>query len=258
MSALATLNINLNELAVLLSILLRLSVILFMLPIFTYGQIPNNLKVGLILSLTLMIYPLVSQDMKPIPLSPLPLSSVVVGEVVFGILFSLSMLLIMTAFQFAGELIGFETGLGFAQVADPSGRQETVLGVWTQLLAIMVFFSLNGHLVVLRLIIESFKTVPVGSFELDAAIFGKMLHLSGLLFVLAVKLAAPFMAVLILVQVGLGLLSKFAPQINILATSFPITITIGIFFMGLMVAVWGEMAGKSFAELFIFLRNFTR
>ena len=111
---------------------------------------------------------------------------------------------------------------------------------------------------ILKILVESFKTVPIGSFALDSGLFSKLLLLSGMLFILAMKLAAPVLAVLILTQIGLGLMSKFAPQINILATSFPLTITLGMFFLGLTMVFWGEMGAGSFSHLFHFLANFSR
>ncbi|MHC1725540.1 MAG: flagellar biosynthetic protein FliR [Syntrophobacteraceae bacterium] len=246
-----SIDVNIAEMAVLLSILLRVSIILFMLPMFSASSIPNPVKVCAVLAFSLMLFPIISRHVNPLPLKDLSsLAVVIAGEVVYGILFALSMLLVISAFQLAGELIAFEMGFGFSQTADPqTGARFTVLGVWAQLLAVMIFFVLNGHHIVLRLIVESFRTIPVGSFALDPSLFGKIILLAGLLFVLAMKLAAPVMAVLILTQIALGLMSKFAPQINILATSFPITITLGILFLGLTVAVWGELAHKSFAEL---------
>ncbi|MCE5333022.1 MAG: flagellar biosynthetic protein FliR [Desulfobacteraceae bacterium] len=253
------LTINMVELGILLAILLRLSVILFMLPIFSSAQVPQNIKAGIIIALSMMLFPLIRQGVQPLEIEPFSIMSVVVGEVIFGVLFSLSMLLVTSAFQLAGELVGFEMGFGFAQTADPqSGTQFGVLGVWGQLFAILIFFSLNGHHVVLRLIVESFSNVPVGSFSLASNLFNKILLLSGQLFVLAVKLAAPVMAVLILAQVGMALMSKFAPQINILATSFPLTIGLGIFFFGLTMISWGDVATRAFTDLFTMLSNFTR
>ncbi len=252
-------NVNVTEIAILLSIVLRLSIILFMLPIFSSAGVPAVLKALIVISFSIMLFPVIRQNIQPLPLEPAPLASVIVGELIYGILFALSMLLIISAFQLAGELIGFEMGFGFSQTADPqSGAKFTVLSVWTQLLAIMVFLSINGHHMVLKILVESFKTIPIGSFVLDSGLFSKMLLLSGMLFVLAMKLAAPVLAVLILTQIGLGLMSKFAPQINILATSFPLTITLGVFFFGLTLIFWGEMGVESFSRLFHFLGNFSK
>jgi flagellar biosynthetic protein FliR len=127
-----------------------------------------------------------------------------------------------------------------------------------QLFATLVFFSINGHHVVLKTLVESFKLLPVGSFAIDSAIFTKMLMITGTMFVLAMKLAAPVMAVLILTQIGFGLMSKFAPQVNILATGFPLTIALGMLFLGIIVALWGRVGVESFTFLFHFLENFTR
>ncbi|MFZ2445918.1 MAG: flagellar biosynthetic protein FliR [Syntrophobacteraceae bacterium] len=252
-------NVDMAEVAIFLSILLRLSIIFFMLPVFGAAGVPSNVKVCTVAALSLMLLPLIRQSVQPLPLEAMQLTTIVVGEIVFGMVFALSMLFVLAAFEFAGELISFEMGFGFSQVADPqTGAQFTILSVWAQLLALMVFFALNGHHIVLKLIIESFKSVPVGSFTLDSALFGKVIMLSGILFVLAIKLAAPVMTVLILAQLGMGLISKFAPQINILATSWPLTIGLGILFLGLTVVVWGEMASKSFAELFHFLGNLSK
>jgi flagellar biosynthesis protein FliR len=256
---LLTLNVNIAELTICLSIVLRLSVILFMLPVFSAGQIPNNIKVCTILALSFMLFPFIKQDMQPIALDAGSLFSIIIGEVIFGMVFSLSMLLVISAFEFAGELISFEMGLGFAQVADPqTGAESSILSVFCQLLALMIFFSLNAHHVLLRIIIESFKTIPVGTFTLDSALFGKVMVLSGLLFVLALKLAAPIISVLILTQLAMGLMSKFAPQINILTTSFPLTIGIGLIIMSFTVVIWKDMAGRFFVDLFHFLGNLAR
>jgi len=251
--------INPTELAIFFSVLLRLSVIFFMLPMFVTSGLPDNIKVLTILALSLMLLPFIRESVQPLPLDPAPLSVVIVGEVIFAVIFSLAMAFIIAAFQLAGELVSFEMGFGFSQVADPqSGAEFSVISVWAQLVALMIFFAMNGHMIILKLIVESFKTVPIGSFSLDSALFSKVIILSGLLFVLALKLAAPVMSVLILVQLGLGLMSKFAPQVNILATSWPLTIGIGILFLGITSVVWADVAGKSFAELFHFLQNLSR
>ncbi len=252
-------DINITELAVLLAIVLRLSIILFMLPIFNSTAVPNALKALTVIALSVMLFPVIRKNIQPVPFELASLTSVIIGELIYGILFALSMLLVISAFQLAGELIGFEMGFGFSQTADPmTGARFTVLAVWTQLIATLVFLSINGHHIILKILVESFKTVPVGSFTLDSALFSKMLPMSGMLFILAMKLAAPVLAVLILTQIGLGLMSKFAPQVNILATAFPLTITLGMLFFGLTIVFWVDMGNESFARLFHFLANFSK
>lgn len=122
----------------------------------------------------------------------------------------------------------------------------------------MIFLSINGHLIVIKILVHSFKTIPVGSFTLSAGVFRRMLLLSGMMFILAIKLAAPVLAVLMLTHVGLGLMAKFSPQMNLLATSFPLTITIGMVFFGITMVFWGRLGAQSFERIFSFLENFSR
>ncbi len=254
-----TLNINIAEIAILLAIIVRLGIVLFMLPIFNSRNVSAPVKALIVVSLSIMLFPTVRKVTPPLPFDPAPLASLVISELIFGVIFALSILLLLSAFQLAGELIDFMIGFGFAQTAAPQGQgRSSVLASFAQLLAIMIFLSINGHLIVIRVLVESFKTIPVGSFALKAEIFTRMLRLSGLLFVLALKLAAPILSVLMLTQVGLGLMAKFAPQMNILATSFPLTITIGILFFGMTMTLWGGLATQSFEHLFHFLHYFSR
>ena len=248
------LHVNLSELAVLFSILLRLSIILFMLPVFSTVPVPSAVKVCICVALALMFMPAVRGTTPPLPLDASRLIPVVMGELFFGAVFALSLVLVFGAFQVAGELISFEMGFGFAQVADPeTGAEVPVLGIWCELTAMMIFLGLNGHHAVLRVFAESFKTLPVGTFTIDPALYGRVLSLSASLFVLAIKLAAPVMAVLLLIQLGFGLMAKFAPQLNVLTTSFPVTIAVGFLFLGLAVLLWGDLAGRFFAETFLHL-----
>lgn len=252
-----TFNVNITELAILLAIIIRIGVVLFMLPIFNSTGVPSVIKALFVVSFSIMLFPFVRQYTQPISFEPAALAPVIMGELIFGVLFALAILIIITAFQFAGDLIDFMMGFGFAQTAAPQGKANTsVLAAFTQLLAIMIFLSINGHLMVIGILVHSFKVIPVGSFALSAGLFNRMLMLSGLLFVLAIKLASPVLAVLILTHLGLGLMAKFAPQTNVMAVSFPLTITIGMMFFGLTMISWGGMGAQSFARLFDFLKNF--
>lgn len=253
-----SININPAELAVFLSILLRLSIVLFMLPFFNTTELPSVVKALTVVALSAMLFPFIKRSIQPMPLELASIISVIIGELIYGIFFTVSMQAIFCAFQLAGELIGFEMGFGFAQAADPqSGARFSVVAVYAQMVATLIFFSINGHHVVLKILVESFKVLPVGSFTVDSRVFSKMLFISGTMFVLAMKLAAPVLAVLMLTQIGLGLMSKFAPQVNILATGFPLTITVGFLFFGMTLVYWGGVGTESFNRLFHFLGNLT-
>jgi flagellar biosynthetic protein FliR len=247
-----TFQVNFSELSLLLAVFLRLSVIIFMLPIFNNTHVPNMVKACVIIALTGVLYPFLHQTTSPPSiLDPVALACIALSELMLGTVLALSILFILDAFQMAGELISFEMGFGFAQAADPqNGTQSMLFSIWFQVLATVLFFGINGHHFLLKAVIESFKNVPVGAFALKDVMFQKIILLSGQLFVIAIKISAPVMIVLLLTQIGLGMVSKFAPQINILMTSFPVTIFVGLLFMSFSVLIWGDAMQHLFQGLF--------
>jgi flagellar biosynthesis protein FliR len=251
------LNIQASEIGIYLAILLRISIVLFMIPIFASPQVPRVIKIFIALALTGILYFVLQRTVTPLPFELAALVRITIGEVIFGTIIALSFLVIFAAFQFAGELISFQMGFGIAQVVDPqSGAQMTVFSSWFQLVAVLIFFSMNGHHLVLSGLVESFRTVPMGGFAMTQTTFTKVVLLSGRMFVIGIKMAAPIMTILFLTHVGLGLMSKFAPEINILIVSFPLTIVLGLLFLGLSITAWGNAMEHYLENLFHLLKGF--
>ena len=251
-----TFHLDLTEIAIYLSILLRMSLILFMTPIYSSIHVPAPLKALISITLANIIFILPHKHIAPLPFEPLQLFQVVLGEIIFGMIVSLAILMVFASFQFAGELISFQMGFGFAQVVDPlSGVQIGFLSGWLQMIATLLFFSLNGHHMLIKLIVESFQTIPIGGFVLSGAIFGKMISLLTYLFVIGLKIGAPVMIALLFTQIGFGLISKFSPQINIMASGFALTILLGFVFLSLSVSIWSNAMADYMAKLMHFLRS---
>ena len=251
-----TFHLNLTEIAIYLAILLRMSIVLFMTPIFSSIHVPNTLKALISLTLANIIFILPHQHIAPLPFDPLPLFQIVLAEILFGMIVSLAILMIFAAFQFAGELISFQMGFGFSQIADPqSGVQIGFLSGWFQMIATLIFFGLNGHHMLIKLILESFQTIPIGGFGLTAETYVKMISLLTQLFVIGLKISAPAMIALLITQVGFGLISKFSPQINIMASGFALTILLGFLFLSLSVPIWSNAMADYMAKMMHFLRS---
>jgi flagellar biosynthetic protein FliR len=254
-----TFHLNLTEIAIYLSILLRMSLILFMTPIYSSVHVPSVIKALLSFVLAAIVFILPHEHIPPLPFEPLQLFQVVMGEIIFGMIVSLAILMVFASFQFAGELISFQMGFGFAQVADPlSGVQIGFLSGWFQMIATLIFFSLNGHHMLIKLIVESFQAIPTGSFALGAPTYGKMISLLSQMFVIGLKIGAPAMVALLFTQIGLGLISKFAPQINIMASGFPLTILLGFVFLSLSVSIWANAMQIYMGKLMQFLHTIMR
>ncbi|SMC19352.1 flagellar biosynthetic protein FliR [Desulfacinum hydrothermale DSM 13146] len=250
-----TLTVDLHQVRIFLSILLRLGLCIFLLPVFRARQVPAPAKAWGTVALSALSLPLVGRFIEPFPLSPFQAAGFVVSELVFASLFALTMHILFGAFHMAGQLVSFQMGLGFAQVADPqSGTQNVLLGQFLQILATLIFFSVNGHLLVIKVFLESFQTIPVGGFFPSGEVFRSVIAQAGQLFVIAIKIAAPILSVQLLLQVAFGVVAKFSPQINILIASFPITIAVGILFAIFSLAGWNDLLAHHLARLIHFFQ----
>jgi flagellar biosynthetic protein FliR len=132
-----------------------------------------------------------------------------------------------------GELVGFQMGLSLAHVIDPqSGMDSSALAQFHYFLGTLIFLAVDGHHWFFRALVQSFQVLAPGEIHLQAGLFTAFTTLTGNMFVIAVKLSAPVMAVLLFTQIAMGILAKAVPQVNILMTSFPITICVGLVFLG--------------------------
>jgi flagellar biosynthesis protein FliR len=155
-------------------------------------------------------------------------------EGLIGFILGLSIKIVFASIQLAGEFAGFQMGLSMAQIVDPSsGMDATLVAQLYYFLALLVFLSVNGHHWFFRALVQSFRLLPPGGVELHEGLYRYFLSLSGKMFVIGIKIAAPVTAILILTQVAMGIVAKMVPQINILITSFPVTIGLGMIFVGL-------------------------
>ena len=150
-----------------------------------------------------------------------------VQQFIIGISIGFSMRLVFVAIELAGHLIGMSMGLGFASFYDPQTEgQTTAVSQFLVLLCMLVFLSLDGHLMFVTVMANSFTVMPIGleGQSIDAmkiATWGETIFSSGLL------LAMPVVTALLITNMALGILTKTAPQLNLFGIGFPITISIG-------------------------------
>ncbi len=133
--------------------------------------------------------------------------------------------IVFTAFDLAGEFIGSQMGLGFATFYDPLNSAQTpVIAEFIGLLALLLFLSLNGHLVYLATLAQSFSAIPVSENPLGAASWLNLVELGGKIFSAGLLIALPIIVALTITNVALAVLTRAAPQLNLFALGFPITL----------------------------------
>lgn len=137
-----------------------------------------------------------------------------------------------------GQVVGFQTGFAITNILDPqNGIQTSILSNMAFFVAMILFLLLNGHHIILSAIRESFEIVPVGSFSFKRDMFQTLVNIYGDMFVIAIKLGAPAIAILLLTKAAFGLVVKLIPQMNIMVVAFPVQIVIGLLFFGISLDV---------------------
>jgi flagellar biosynthesis protein FliR len=201
-------------------------------PIFGDTAIPNQVKLGFGVVLTLIIVPTISA-LPQFDIFSFQGLLILVQQLIIGLAIGFSMRLVFAAVAMAGQLIGMSMGLGFASFFDPQSQgQSTAVSQFLVLLAMLVFLSLDGHLMMVSAIAESFVTMPIslhgtGLNPMRMVLWGETIFSSGLL------LAMPVIAALLITNMALGVLTRTSPQLNIFGIGFPVTLSIGLFVLAL-------------------------
>jgi len=225
---------SVHQFQIFLLIVMRVAFILFMMPLLGASNVPVIVKAGLTLTVSLTLLPVVQIHPSLFPSEPFQFVFFMIVECLIGFILGLTVKMLFAAIQLAGEFVGFQMGLAMAQVVDPqSGVGATLIAQFYYFLALLIFLSVNGHHWFFKALVQSFRLLPPGEIYLREGLFGYVVSLSTKMFVLGIKISAPVMAILILAEVAMGLVAKMVPQINILITSFPITIGLGMIFIGL-------------------------
>ena len=197
-------------------------------PIFSMRAIPVRAKIGLALVISIAAQPsLVGQPIIGVD-SPGALGAVV-QQVGVGMAIGFAVRLVFGAVELAGELIGLQMGLGFASFFNPaSGGQANAMSSFLGQISMLLFIVVNGHLTLLMAVIRSFQAFPADGNLLDMLATTQLHRLGAELFASALWVALPMIALLVFVNLALGIISRVAPQMNIYAVGFPITLSVGM------------------------------
>jgi len=228
----AVFQVPLEQIQLFLLVFIRVSVILIMLPLFDNRSIPPMMKVGLSLSVTLVMLPLLNIKGIPLITEVLPLALGIITEVILGMAIGLSVRLIFTGVQLAGQLAGYQMGFGVVNVMDPlSSAQVSIIAQVNYLFAAMIFLSIDAHHWFLYAMAESFTIIPPLNFHVNSALTDQIMTMAAGMFSIAVKIGAPVMVALLLTSVALGVVARTVPQMNIFIVAFPLKIAVGFFFL---------------------------
>ena len=227
-----TLTIPLAQLQAFFIVFVRVAAIIASMPVFSSRNIPVLLKAGLVLSVSVLVFPRLSIGGNPYQLDPMTFGIGLAGEVMLGVAIGLVAQMVFAGVQLAGELAGYQMGLAIANVIDPdSSAQIPMISQLYQIFAILIFVTVNAHYWCLSALMESFQLVPPFSFHLHNSIVAQLIRLGGDVFTIGVKVGAPVIVVLMLTSVSFGLIARTVPQMNIFIVAIPLKIMVGLLFV---------------------------
>jgi flagellar biosynthesis protein FliR len=207
-------------------------------PVLSDRSIPMRIKLGFGLVLTLIIIPTLPE----IPLFEifsLQGLLILVQQLIIGLAMGFSVRLVFAAVGIAGQLIAMTMGLGFATFFDPQTQgQNTAISQFLTILLMLIFLSLDGHLMMISALVNSFVSMPIG-LETDSISPIKVAMWGEVIFTTGVLLALPAVTALLVTNMALGILTRTAPQLNLFGIGFPLTLSIG--FLVLALALQGML-----------------
>lgn len=202
-------------------------------PLWSTAGIPRQTRLVLGLAIAIAIAP----ALPPMPsVQPASLAGLwILGQqMLIGIAMGFAARVVFAAVDMAGTYIGFQMGLGFATFYDPlEGAQTPVLAEFIGLLALLLFMALDGHLLYISTLAQSFHAIPVGPEALSPNSWRNIAELGSKIFSAGLLLALPVLVALMITNIALGVLTKAAPQLNLFALGFPLTLIGGFVAIGL-------------------------
>lgn len=213
-------------------ILARVSGVIVAAPVFGEPTVPPQVKAGLALLISLVFFPLVAAPrIGPDP-SVFRLAHLVIVEVAVGLLIGFSARLLLAGIELAGEVAGFQMGLGLANVIDPSsGAQVSLIGQMMSLFAMLILVMIDGHHLFIQAVASSYSLVGPGQATLSETGLNAFMMLAAQMFVVGLKVGAPLVVALLAANFAMGLMARSVPQMNVFVVGFPFTIGLGLVFL---------------------------
>ena len=218
--------------------LLRIGGFIMVVPIFGNQLVSPRIKTALALAVALAVSPLLSAMPLLTELS-VGLFVNVMLQLAAGIGLGFATMLFFQLFVIAGQFIGMQMGLGFAAMVDPgNGVQVTVLSQFFLMLVTLTFIAMNGHLVLLEVLVAGFKQFPLGTGLPLSELALEIVRMGGWMFMGGVLVALPAVISLLVVNLAFGVMSRSAPQLNVFSLGFPFSLLFGLLIVWVLLKGW--------------------
>lgn len=210
-------------------ILMRMIAFVVSSAIFGAPSLSIQVKVLLSIILTVLLFPTVKIDSSGLLVISDQIITLAARELLVGITLGFLTRLFFFAVTMTGDLISITVGLNASQQYNPMlGQNGNTIDQFYTTLGTLVFLAVNGHHILLGGLAQSFELIPVNSMSLNIGVFGEIATFGQNILMMAIKMCAPVMVAILITNLAMGILGRAIPQINVLITSMPVTIMVGL------------------------------
>ena len=203
-------------------------------PVLGDNNIPMQIKVALAFVMSLVFYPILAAPSLGNNPQLLDVVLLTMREFAAGALMGFAVRVLLTALALAGEVIGFQMGVGIANIFDPSSQtQIALIGQLYMIFALLLFVVLDGHHLLVRALVESYHILPVGQTTAGAAGVKYFTSITSDIFIIGLKIGAPLIVAMMAANVTMGLITRSVPQLNVIVVGIPFTILLGLAFLAI-------------------------
>lgn len=225
-----------GQIAAFVLVLTRTSGIFLISPFFGSLNVPVQLRAAAAITMAMIIFPvIVSETVVTAPASVLMFAGTVVQEMFIGWLIGFVAYVVMAAINMSGKIMDLQIGFAVANVMDPtSGQQSPLIGSFLYNLSVIYLLVVNGHHMIIAGVVESFRSVPLDSVVWNPSLANFMVDLTNGVLLTGMKIAMPVTFAILITNVGMGILARTMPQMNIFVVGIPMHLMIGLFMLAML------------------------
>ncbi|MFT6093548.1 MAG: flagellar biosynthetic protein FliR [Pseudohongiellaceae bacterium] len=238
--------------------LFRVMGFLMVAPVIGSQLVPTRIRLIIAVAIAVLIAP-VLPDMPQVKGLSVQAMLLVGQQLLIGLSLGFFLQMVFQTFVLAGQMIAMQMGLGFASMMDPTnGVNVAVVSSFYLMFVTMLFIALDGHLTMLEVLVGSFRSLPI-SLDFNFASTSLLAIISSIswIFSSAMIIALPALTALLITNVAFGIMTRAAPQLNIFALGFPVSLLLGVFLMWLTLPAVAESAANLFEQAFIRMAQLT-
>ncbi|MBR5914120.1 MAG: flagellar type III secretion system protein FliR [Selenomonadaceae bacterium] len=241
-----------GQIAAFLLVLTRTSGIFFVSPFFGSQIVPEKIRAATAFAMAILTFPVLLDEMTiETPATVIMFTALVIQELFIGWLIGFVGYIILAAITMSGKIMDMQVGFTIAQVMDPTSHEQSpLIGSFLYNLTIIYFLAVNGHHMIVAALVESFRAVPFNSIAWNPSIADFMINLTNGIFLVGMKIAMPVTFSILMTNVGMGILARTMPQMNIFVIGVPMHLMIGTAMLALLMPFYVLFLDVMFDDMY--------